>query len=476
MSYEFKRFKKDKASIVPIEEIYTDLDVNPNDPVSPQDGYRFDAPRRWSTSRYTNKSVGIRDLHLTPSSGDIRCRFLCYYDFNVNTKVYTWNDDSNKYEDKGQDYYDIANVGKSRCVSNNYMVQLTPQNCFEEIITNMLEFVNGSSWKTLNSTLQSYSTIGDKTHDTSRGLFYVKEVTTTETENDPNSNYSVYRPFDYIMNINFLKIPMSFYYNYDSNSTEFDIKPYIMPRDIVMINRSKSSGVVLNKAQIFTETFIAEDYGLIDPFTEGNIITCYIESSAKAATVQLTELETEITVSDGHSHLRALELLLIIERNDVNSIKAVYNLFNQIMPNVDDLPKITVDDIEYVIPFVTFDEYNSYFDIHHNIEYITPLTNSSQGFRTNLKLHNVWDRIHLMYHASFAETKRRIIGRNGDHWDTPNKQFIVPPNDQDQFYIRFTTDGMHPIIPVGCHFNVDLTFMLNATNNTATGNHDHFKD
>ena len=97
--------------------------------------------------------------------------------------------------------------------------------------------------------------------------------------------------------------------------------------------------------------------------------------------------------------------------------------------------------------------------------------------KTNLNLNNVWDRIHLIYHATFAETRTRMIGRNGDHWDSPNKRFIVPGGDQDEFYLRFTTDGKHNILPVGCHFNVDLCFMLNTTNNTATGtsNHDMFK-
>ena len=54
---------------------------------------------------------------------------------------------------------------------------------------------------------------------------------------------------------------------------------------------------------------------------------------------------------------------------------------------------------------------------------------------------------------------------------------MVPGGDQDEFYLRFTTDGKHNVLPVGCHFNVDLCFMLNTTNNTATGtgNHDMFK-
>ena len=75
MTFEYQKFKREKSSIIPIEEIYTDLDINVNDPYVPNVGYRFDSPRRWCNDGSKNKSIGIRDLHLTPSSGDIRCRF-----------------------------------------------------------------------------------------------------------------------------------------------------------------------------------------------------------------------------------------------------------------------------------------------------------------------------------------------------------------------------------------------------------------
>ena len=97
---------------------------------------------------------------------------------------------------------------------------------------------------------------------------------------------------------------------------------------------------------------------------------------------------------------------------------------------------------------------------------------------TNLNLLNVWDRVNLYYHATFADTKHKIIGRNGEHWDSPNKQFIVDENSRDQFNIWFTSDGRHRILPHGCVFNIDLAFLLNPTNNTATGvrsSHDSFK-
>lgn len=152
------------------------------------------------------------------------------------------------------------------------------------------------------------------------------------------------------------------------------------------------------------------------------------------------------------------------------------------MPDIKTLPVIRVDSVYYVILFNDIN-YKSKF-VFGELDNTNTFTNIQDvdgfsGFHTNLKLNNVWDRLHLIYHASFAETRHRIIGRNGDHWDTPNKAFMVPGNDQDQFYIRFTTDGVHNILPIGCHFNVDLTFLLNPTKNTATGiqgNHDKFPD
>ena len=78
MDFELKKSKRDKSSIVPIEEVYTDLDIKENDPHDPSIGYRFDTPRRWAQDKSKSKSIGIRDLKLIPSSGDIRCRFVAY--------------------------------------------------------------------------------------------------------------------------------------------------------------------------------------------------------------------------------------------------------------------------------------------------------------------------------------------------------------------------------------------------------------
>ena len=149
MAYEYKKFKKNKSSIIPIEEIYTDLDINENDPYAPNVGYRFDSPRRWCNDSSSNKSIGIRDLHLTPSSGDIRCRFLSYALIELIGVKYEWKDSvvfDPAYEEANEEN-DITTLSEIRQLSDTYTIQITPSNGFEEIITNMLEFINGASWK-----------------------------------------------------------------------------------------------------------------------------------------------------------------------------------------------------------------------------------------------------------------------------------------------------------------------------------------
>ena len=213
---------------------------------------------------------------------------------------------------------------------------------------------------------------------------------------------------------------------------------------------------------------------------------------------QITNNGTTLAQLDAYNPsptIRGMELLMLVDTRDEGSLKAIYHFFNQHLSDkdIDNIALVEIDGIDYYVPFVkdigpapkNFHFVNqkgqtfaSAFGMFSSNKYktIKPITDTV-GFNTNLNLNNVWDRIHLIYHASFAETRNRMIGRNNDHWDSPNKRFIVPGGDQDEFYLRFTTDGKHNILPVGCHFNCDLCFMLNTTNNTATGigNHDMFK-
>ena len=454
MTFEYQKYKREKASIIPIEEIYTDLDINANDPYVPNVGYRFDSPRRWCNDGSKNKSIGIRDLHLTPSSGDIRCKFLCFGQAKIRGNKYDWDEDGEMYSITTTIQED--NIVSFRCVSDIYNVQITPQNNFEEIITNIIEYVNGASWRVAHNVSNSYRTYHSGYQDTSRTLLYHKQNNDGTTES-----------LSYVVNKNFLKIPFTFMYLYDSDTSKFECKNNNMVRMVMMSNATSSYNDETRNEPIFSNiTTNSHHYYNNDGFD-------LYHKKDNHDTIYLT---------DGKPSIYSTELLLIIERDDEAGIKAVYDLFNQKMPDIKTLPVVLIDGVYYIIPFIDIN-FQSHFKIGE-INASNSFTNVQSektfaGFTTNLKLNNVWDRIHLIYHASFAETRHRIIGRNGDHWDTPNKMFIVPSGDQDQFYIRFTTDGIHSILPIGCHFNVDLTFMLNPTNNTSTGvrgNHDTFKD
>ena len=457
MTFEYQKYKREKSSIIPIEEIYTDLDINVNDPYVPNVGYRFDSPRRWCNDGSKNKSIGIRDLHLTPSSGDIRCRFLMFGHAKIRGQKWTWNTDISLYEaDDATQEDDVVNF---RSISDYYNIQLTPQNNFEEIITNMLEFINAASWKSTHNVSNAYKVYKPSHQDNSKVNLYFKR------KNDGSEE-----ALTYITNKRFLKTPLIFNYYFDSDSCNFECKNTNSLRWVYMSDATNSFG---------DET---ENEPMFEAFSSNSHHYYNLEFDEIILLNSKKDNHDIIYQTDGKPYLYSSELLLIIERNDKSSIKAVYDLFNQKMPDINTLPVILNDGVYYVIPFIDmsfqshfkFGEVNS-SNLFTNVQSVKTFP----GFTTNLKLDNVWDRLHLIYHASFAETRHRIIGRNGDHWDTPNKQFIVPSGDQDQFYIRFTTDGTHNILPIGCHFNVDLTFILNPTNNTATGvkgNHDKFPD
>lgn len=457
MDYETQRNKKEKPSIIPIEEVYTDLDIQSNDPYDPSWGYRFDTPRTWAQDSSKNKSIGIRDLKLTPSSGDFTCRFLSFAHIGYYTYTATWNATEGEYEFSNETFHDLKSQAcKFRLMSNIINYSLTPSNNFEEIMTDMLNKLNDSSWKGLRADRNLWS---DKQQQKNRFPFYVKAPTTENAD---------YTPLQYIMNINWLKSPITFQYSYDANTGVFDINHAYYVRGVLMENASRSSG---------------EDIGIM-PLPTSCIDTTTFPYSYETLDSQETPLKDkdgqdilEVECYDLEPVIKSCELLMVIDEKDLASLKSVYSYFNQPLV-IKNLAKIKIESKIYYVPFLNFDDgynlltpslktYRSSFALRKGNKTVKPKEND--GMRSNLSLVNVWDRIHLIYHTTFAQTRNRIIGRNNDHWDTPNKRFIVPLGDQDQFYLRFTTDGKHNILPVGCHFNVDLCFMLNSTNNTATG-------
>lgn len=88
--------------------------------------------------------------------------------------------------------------------------------------------------------------------------------------------------------------------------------------------------------------------------------------------------------------------------------------------------------------------------------------------RTNSKaFHNVWDRKSLQFHASFSDNKRGFIGLNNDFYENPSV-FYDPPTNSSNFWIKFTTDGIHLILPRYCKFYIGLCYVRNYKNSLVT--------
>lgn len=80
---------------------------------------------------------------------------------------------------------------------------------------------------------------------------------------------------------------------------------------------------------------------------------------------------------------------------------------------------------------------------------------------------NVWDRSSLQFHASFSDNRRGFIGLNNDFYENPSV-FYDPPTNSSNFWIRFTTDGVHQILPRYCRFYIGLCYVRNYKNSLVT--------
>ena len=55
-------------SVLPVEEIYTSVDINRNVNADENTGYTFNYPNTWLNSDINNKMVGVRRLKIIPTS------------------------------------------------------------------------------------------------------------------------------------------------------------------------------------------------------------------------------------------------------------------------------------------------------------------------------------------------------------------------------------------------------------------------
>ena len=63
------------ASQLPVEENYTNLDIDQYETLNEQNGYTFRYPQRWLESPSQNKAIGVRRLDIIPTTHVISLRF-----------------------------------------------------------------------------------------------------------------------------------------------------------------------------------------------------------------------------------------------------------------------------------------------------------------------------------------------------------------------------------------------------------------
>ena len=78
---------------------------------------------------------------------------------------------------------------------------------------------------------------------------------------------------------------------------------------------------------------------------------------------------------------------------------------------------------------------------------------------TEIQLSNVWSREPLYVHATFSSSKRHYLCRTGDFWFKPSKYYYDNITN-NEFYVYFTTDGSHFVIPYDAIKVIELCFIL----------------
>lgn len=76
---------------------------------------------------------------------------------------------------------------------------------------------------------------------------------------------------------------------------------------------------------------------------------------------------------------------------------------------------------------------------------------------------NVWNRKKAVFHSTFSNCKRNYIGLRNDFWPSPTKTFIYS-NAGQEFYVRFTTNGIDPFLPEHSELIIELVFIVDYKN------------
>ena len=226
-----------------------------------------------------------------------------------------------------------------------------------------------------------------------------------------------------------------------------------------------------------------------------NVQICY-EYSGSAEAYETSKIRIPLTITSENSTDEIIHLIIntlnecmqniIVYRHDGIEKKAIDPTFGEIAAftytfdyKTGDLSfKLTGTSNEHTFETLTFViEGDTYDDLaENNLNYFLKFLNQERTVENRNKLtgmseektfNDVWDRVSLQFHASFSNNKRNFIGLNNDFYDSPSV-FYDPPTNTSDFWIKFSTDGRHQILPRYCRFYIGISFVRNYKNSLVT--------
>ena len=122
--------------------------------------------------------------------------------------------------------------------------------------------------------------------------------------------------------------------------------------------------------------------------------------------------------------------------------------------------------VEFKFMCPSYDDYmrfweflNQIGDPFSNLQIDQNYTANSLIYTFQYQLNNVWNREILYVHSSFSNSQYHYLCLSSEFWEKPSKLFYGNVND-NAFYIYFTTDGVHKIIPYYANKLIELSFVL----------------
>jgi hypothetical protein len=404
-----ERQMSDRASVLPIEEIYTDAEVNLETDYDRSTGFTFDYPMRWLNDTSQYKRIGIRKLSVTPSS----------HVFTVGLRLYTVLAD---YRDTG--------------VWGNYVeVERKTYGSYREAQA------NGWVWDNTKGTiheLEDFENIENIDARTETTIYTVTgEPIMTKTTGAHKARM----------------------YKYTG------VKENVDGHWIYTITKWKRE-----TSSVVDETYYETNQFTTEITSENGLEEILHKMMTDFNSILNADKYVLVTVSDGNGNDNIVAEKITNGNNGGESndmLKGVLNYDYNYKNATLTLKFKNAEGTSMSFSLFSNDGDN---ELHEVLKFLNQEINSSNvsmisyrdsvDNKTEMTFDNVWNRKRLFIHSSFSNTKRGIIGVDGDFFMTPSK-FYQPPTNSSNFNIKFTTDGVNIILPRYASFVIELCYLLN---------------